>query len=62
VSLGDSSYDTFCQGGAQLHKLMLEANAKAIAEPLEIDVLQHPIPEDFALEWIENNKTLFENL
>ena len=62
VSLGDSSYDTFCQGGAQLHKLMVETNAKALANPLEIDVLQHPIPEEFALEWINNNQALFQNL
>lgn len=52
ISLGDSSYDTFCEGGATLHRLMQEAKAKAIAEPLEIDVLQHPIPEDFAVEWL----------
>ena len=55
ISLGDSSYDTFCEGGATLHRLMHEAKGSAIAEPLQIDVLQHPIPEDYAVEWLSNN-------
>lgn len=59
VSLGDSSYDTFCQGGEQLHLLMREADAKPLAEPLNIDVLQHPIPEDYAVEWLIKNSDLF---
>ncbi|MGB2427359.1 MAG: FMN-binding protein MioC [Alteromonas sp.] len=59
LSLGDSSYDTFCYGGAQMHKLMQNAQAKALAEPLEVDVLQHPIPEEYAVEWLDNNIQLF---
>ena len=61
VSLGDSSYDTFCQGGEQLYNLMLKADALPLAKPLEIDVLQHPIPEDYAIEWLSNNTELFES-
>lgn len=59
ISLGDSSYDTFCLGGEQLHQLMLNAHAKPLADPLEIDVLHHPIPEDYAVEWLTGNSKLF---
>lgn len=59
ISLGDSSYDTFCEGGSTLHRLMHKANARPLCEPFEIDVLQHPIPEDIAVEWLEKNSSLF---
>ncbi|GAB3025937.1 FMN-binding protein MioC [Bowmanella dokdonensis] len=52
IGLGDSSYDTFCEGGKQLHRLMQQAGAEAIAEPCYIDVLSHPIPEDEAVSWL----------
>lgn len=54
VGLGDSSYDTFCQGGKQMHQLMQSANAILLTDPLYIDVLHHPIPEDEAEAWLEN--------
>ena len=59
ISLGDSSYDTFCQGGAQLYDLLKTAKAKPLSKPLEIDVLQHPIPEDHAIAWLDKNSSLF---
>lgn len=53
VGLGDSSYDTFCFGAIEMEKRLQTAGAKLIAEPLHIDVLNHPIPEDVAIEWFE---------
>lgn len=53
VGLGDSSYDTFCFGAIEMEKRLKTAGAQIIAEPLHIDVLNHPIPEDVAIEWFE---------
>lgn len=60
-SLGDSSYDTFCQGGATLDRLLAAAGASQIIQPLEIDVLQHPIPEDYAIEWLDKQIPLLKD-
>lgn len=57
VGLGDSSYDTFCFGAIEMEKRLKSAGAKLIAEPLHIDVLNHPIPEDVAIEWFEQQLT-----
>lgn len=54
VGLGDSSYDTFCNGALQLEDILKKAGAKMLSSPLHIDVLHHPIPEDVAVEWLEN--------
>ncbi len=54
VGLGDSSYDTYCNGAMILEDLMKETGATMIAKPIHIDVLNHPIPEDTAVEWLEN--------
>lgn len=55
IGLGDSSYDTFCEAGKNLTKSMQKAGAKPLLEPLYIDVLEHPVPEDYALEWMQKN-------
>ncbi|MBL0459245.1 FMN-binding protein MioC [Aeromonas enteropelogenes] len=52
IALGDSSYDTFCQGGKTLDHLLSECGASRIGERLDIDVTQHEIPEDAAEMWI----------
>lgn len=52
IGLGDSSYDTFCQGAITMEKLLLDAGASLDHSPLHIDVLQHPIPEEEATAWI----------
>lgn len=56
VGLGDSSYDTFCHGAIAMERKLLKAGATILAEPLHIDVLNHPIPEDIAVDWF--NKQL----
>ena len=53
IALGDSSYDTFCQGGKTLDRLLAECGASRIGDRLEIDVTQHEIPEDAAEAWIQ---------
>ncbi|MDF2179722.1 flavodoxin domain-containing protein [Aliiglaciecola sp. CAU 1673] len=51
--LGDSSYDTFCEGGKSLYELMNKAGATALLPGFYIDVLEHPIPEEEAVRWFE---------
>lgn len=52
VALGDSSYDTFCEAGKNLHQFMGNAKAKPLADVFCIDVLEHSIPEDAATQWL----------
>lgn len=54
VGLGDSSYDTYCHASIQMENIMLKAGAKLLCPALHIDVLNHPIPEDAAVEWLKN--------
>ena len=53
VGLGDSSYDTFCNGAMILQDIMNQCHASLLQNPLHIDVLHHPIPEDHAVQWLE---------
>ncbi|QJR80973.1 FMN-binding protein MioC [Alteromonas pelagimontana] len=53
IGLGDSSYDTFCFAAKNMSTLITEKGATLLAEPFFIDVLNHPIPEDAAIEWFE---------
>jgi MioC protein len=54
IGLGDSSYDTFCYAANQMQSILQEAGATLLLPALHIDVLNHPIPEDHAVEWLEN--------
>lgn len=54
IGLGDSSYDTYCHGSIQMENIMLNAGAKLSCPALHIDVLNHPIPEDVAVEWLKS--------
>ena len=58
IALGDRSYDTFCQGGKTLDRLLAECGASRIGERLDIDVTQHEIPEDAAEVWIRDWMTM----
>lgn len=53
IGLGDSSYDTFCFAAMNMEKLLLARGATLLAPALHIDVLNHPIPEDTAIEWAQ---------
>ena len=52
VGLGDSSYDTYCFAAMTMQEKLAQGNATLLAEPLHIDVLNHPIPEEIAVEWL----------
>lgn len=54
VGLGDSSYDTYCHGSIQMENIMLTGGAKLLFPALHIDVLNHPIPEDVAVKWLQS--------
>ena len=53
IGLGDSSYDTFCYGAMTMESLLKDGNASLLAPPFHIDVLNHPIPEDEAVAWLD---------
>ncbi|KKO49418.1 FMN-binding protein MioC [Arsukibacterium sp. MJ3] len=52
ITLGDSSYDTFCQAGKTLLRLLQQRGAKPLLFTLEIDVLTAELPEENALSWL----------
>ncbi|MFT6899580.1 MAG: MioC protein [Paraglaciecola sp.] len=54
VGLGDSSYDTFCNGARQIEALLIARGATLLTPALHIDVLNHPIPEVAAIAWLDN--------
>lgn len=53
IGLGDSSYDTFCQGAITMEESFTKVGAQLIYPPIHIDVLHHPVPEDEAILYIE---------
>ena len=54
VALGDSSYGTYCQGGAILEAQMIDLQAQALCERFNIDGYEHFIPIDEARQWALN--------
>lgn len=54
IGLGDTSYDTFCNGAIQIERILDICGARLLIPALHIDVLHHPIPENVAVEWLEN--------
>ncbi|AJJ10398.1 flavodoxin family protein [Yersinia rohdei] len=54
VGLGSSEYDTFCGAVRQLDQKLVAQGAKRLGDILEIDVIQHEIPEDPAEVWVKN--------
>ncbi|MBI1676397.1 FMN-binding protein MioC [Shewanella sp. DW31] len=51
-AIGDSSYDTFCQGPEKLISAIQDYDAKAFVDKIQIDVQLDPVPEDPALAWL----------
>ncbi|ARB83212.1 MULTISPECIES: FMN-binding protein MioC [Yersinia] len=54
VGLGSSEYDTFCGAVRALDQQLIAQGAKRLGNILEIDVIQHEIPEDPAEVWVKN--------
>ncbi|PMG74899.1 FMN-binding protein MioC [Shewanella sp. 10N.286.51.B7] len=51
-AIGDSSYDTFCQGPEKIISELDRLDAKPIVNKIQIDVQRDPVPEDAALAWL----------
>ncbi|WP_153915764.1 FMN-binding protein MioC [Shewanella sp. TC10] len=51
-AIGDSSYDTFCQGPEKIIYQLDLLHAKAIVNKIQVDVQMDPVPEDAALAWL----------
>jgi len=58
VGIGNREYDLFCGAIDKMDKLLTACGAQRIGDRLDIDVLEHEIPEDPAEVWIESWKTL----
>ncbi|KKB06140.1 MULTISPECIES: FMN-binding protein MioC [Pantoea] len=56
VGLGNHEYDLFCGAIRQIDALLTAQGAQRIGDRLEIDVLEHEIPEDPAEAWLETWK------
>lgn len=54
VGLGSSEYDTFCGAIIKLDQQLIAQGAQRLGEILEIDVIQHEIPEDPAEIWVKD--------
>ena len=54
ITLGDSSYDTFCLAGDKLADLLSARGAKPLGVELKIDAQNQELPEDLALQWLPN--------
>jgi MioC protein len=52
VGIGDSNYDTFCEAAKNLDYILEEMGAQRIGDRLEIDVVEHAMPEDRIADWI----------
>ncbi len=52
VGLGNSEYDIFCGAIRLIANQLVARGARQAGEMLEIDVIQHPIPEDPAEKWL----------
>ncbi|MCL1059484.1 FMN-binding protein MioC [Shewanella sp. Choline-02u-19] len=51
-AIGDSSYDTFCQGPEKLVEALALCGAQVFVDKIQIDVQYDPIPEEPALAWL----------
>lgn len=54
IGLGSSEYDTFCGAVKSLDQKLIAQGAIRLGDILEIDVIQHEIPEDPAEVWVKN--------
>ena len=52
ITLGDSSYDTFCLAGAKIAALLAAKGAHRLLPGLNIDAQDPELPEDQALLWL----------
>jgi MioC protein len=59
IALGDMTYqDTFCGGGKKMDKVFALCGARRVGDRLEVDASSQPLPDEEALGWIEDWKSL----
>lgn len=58
VGIGNREYDLFCGAIEKMDNLLASCGAKRLGDRLDIDVMEHEIPEDPAEVWIASWKTL----
>ena len=51
-AIGDSSYDTFCQGPEKIITQLEKLGSQAFVNKIQIDIQSDPIPEIPALAWL----------
>lgn len=52
IGIGDSNYDSYCEAAKNIDFILEEMGAIRLGERFEIDVAEHPIPEDHISNWI----------
>ncbi|MGB9096007.1 FMN-binding protein MioC [Erwinia sp.] len=60
VGIGNREYDLFCGAIEKIDELLISCGAQRIGDRLDIDVLEHEIPEDPAEVWVESWKNLLK--
>ena len=50
-AVGDSSYDTFCQGPEHLIQAFAQCGATPLVNKIQIDIQYQHVPEDAAVQW-----------
>ncbi|KOC88387.1 FMN-binding protein MioC [Winslowiella iniecta] len=58
VGIGNREYDLFCGAIDKMDNLLTARGAKRIGDRLDIDVMEHEIPEDPAEVWVGSWKSL----
>ena len=59
IALGDMTYqDTFCGGGKKVDRAFELCGARKIGDRLEVDASSQPLPDEEALGWVEDWKSL----
>lgn len=54
IALGDSSYESFAEGGKQMNELMHDLGAKPVGQALFIDSCETQDADEAVAEWIGN--------
>ncbi|GGK80249.1 flavodoxin domain-containing protein [Amphritea balenae] len=57
IALGDSSYETYAEGGKLMNELMRDLNAKPVGQALFIDSCETPDPDEAAASWVDEWST-----
>lgn len=55
IGLGDSNYDTYCQGAITMDSLMQQSSARAIGEMFTVDVSVDIEPEVTVYQWLKTH-------